>query len=500
MSTALANDGLDVSVLRLDQMIAQQKGSLARRLIHAIISIAIRVFFRRIEICDAHLVPVSGPVIFVMNHPNGLIDPALVFCALPRRISFLAKSTLFRLPVLGWLLRTVDALPVYRRIDRGEDLSLNSRTFEACHRLLRQDRCIALFPEGVSHNSPQLLPLKTGAARIALGTLACTTGQPSEPTPATINIVPVGLYYTSKTTFRSEVLLRFGESIPVSPAGIDEQHEPPRAEVRQLSARIEAGLRAVTLNVESTEALEEVTRAEQLFSSFYEGLNFRQSLAQTFSRLRRIAEGRQVFRNAAPARIERLRDRIEAYEAEMREIGIAPENLSLATHSPLYIARHFVLRTLLIAILSPLAIVGAVIHYPAYRACEAAARYFQRHGEDDIVSTAKIMSAIVLMPLTWGVVALASYYWLTWRAIFIFVPAAITCGYVAMRVLEELYEMRGWFRGILVLLRRRGLFLRLLIERQALRHEMEKLGITLEKAEVARNGETVSRPAAIDPE
>src|SRR5207237_10895435 len=108
-------------------------------------------------------------VIFVMNHPNGLIDPALVFVALPRKISFLAKSTLFRMPVISFLLKTVDALPLYRKVDAGEDVSKNRKTFELCEQLLRSGGAIALFPEGISHNSPKLLPMKTGPARLALG-------------------------------------------------------------------------------------------------------------------------------------------------------------------------------------------------------------------------------------------------------------------------------------------------------------------------------------------
>src|SRR5919199_1609839 len=141
----------DSRVLRLSDMILRRRGRPAQRLVHALISVALR----------------------------------LVFAALPRRISFLAKSTLFPLPVIGWLLRTVEALPLYRRADAGEDVSRNLRTFEACRRLLLRGRRVALFPEGLSHNEPKLQPVKTGAARIAL----------SSSVPG-LKIVPVGLYYT----------------------------------------------------------------------------------------------------------------------------------------------------------------------------------------------------------------------------------------------------------------------------------------------------------------
>lgn len=111
-------------VLRLYEMIFR-RGSLVRQIVHAVISIALRLFFRRIEAKGAERVPEKGALIFVLNHPNGLIDPALVFVALPRPVSFLAKSTLFDLPVIGFLLRTLEALPLYRRVDAGENVAQN---------------------------------------------------------------------------------------------------------------------------------------------------------------------------------------------------------------------------------------------------------------------------------------------------------------------------------------------------------------------------------------
>ena len=100
-------------------MIFLGKGTFTRQFIHAIISIALRLFFRRIEAVNVENVPPNGAIIFVLNHPNGLVDPALVFVSLSRRVSFLAKSTLFQMPVISFLLKTVDALPLYRRVEKN---------------------------------------------------------------------------------------------------------------------------------------------------------------------------------------------------------------------------------------------------------------------------------------------------------------------------------------------------------------------------------------------
>jgi len=464
----------DAHVLRFRDMIVRQKGSLTRRLIHFILSIALRLFFRRIEISQVRLVPQDEPLIFVSNHPNGGIDPALIFCVLPRRISFLAKSTLFRIPVINFLITAVDSLPLYRRVDTDEDMNQNKITFEKCHALLRQNRCIALFPEGVSHNSTRLMPVKTGAARIALGALSTRQGEEEVKPLNSLKIIPVGLYYTSKTSFRSEALIRFGSPLVVHPVYLDERGEPAREAVVELSTRIEAALLRVTLNVEDDEELEVVTKAQELFSSLYEGLSLRQTLSTEFDLRRRIAENLLADAPLADTRRDKLRHRIIQHEEELGALGINTENLSLLTHTRWNVFRHFLLRGALLLMLLPLTIPGALLHLPAFLICDLLSRLYRRHGVDEIAPTVKIVAAIALMPVTWLIVAALCYIAWGWRVALLSLPFIILCGYVAMRSLETLYDMRGWFKGVLLLVNQRRSVLRLFLERRALHLEMVK--------------------------
>lgn len=456
-----------VKVLRLSDMIFNRRGTFSRKFVVFIFSVALRLFFRRIETVNREIVPRDEALIFVMNHPNGLIDPALVFVALPRKISFLAKSTLFRLPVISFLLKTVEALPLYRKVDAGEDVSKNSKTFEVCQELLRRGGAIALFPEGVSHNSPKLLPMKTGAARIALGAVSIN----QDTKPFDLKIVPVGLFYTSKTTFRSESLLHFGEPFPVLPVELDADGQPPRKAVKDLTEQIEAALREVTFNAESEAELERANQAGELFSSVYQGINFEQTLAERFDFLKNYTS-----KNAANDEKKtdgKLKERIAEYEKKLREFNIEPENLSLTEHSFWYVFRHFLLRVYLLLLFSPIAIIGIILHFPAYQIGKILAYYYTKHGVDDIVSTVKILSAMLFMPLTWLIFAVVSYFVWGWRDALISIPLGIISGYAAMRSLEELEDLRGWFRAVRLFYLKRKTFLQLLTERRAL-HEALK--------------------------
>ena len=75
-----------------------------RRIICAILKLALRVYFRRIELVGLANVPRDTPVIFVLNHPNALVDPVFLLCLAPRRVSFVAKAPLFRTPVARGML------------------------------------------------------------------------------------------------------------------------------------------------------------------------------------------------------------------------------------------------------------------------------------------------------------------------------------------------------------------------------------------------------------
>lgn len=445
--------------LKLSDLILNRRGSAAFRLALTAFGIALRLFFRRIETVNADVVPTGTGVIFVLNHPNGLVDPALVFVALPRKISFLAKSTLFRMPVISFLLKTVEALPLYRRVDPGEDVSKNQITFELCRDLLRRGGSIALFPEGVSHNSPKLLPAKTGAARIALGAVSVNGGEPLD-----LRIVPVGLFYTNKTTFRSEAMLHFGDPFKVEPVELDENGEPVREAVRQLTDRIESSLREVTLNAETEAELHAARLAEEIFSTAEaNGL-----LGEKLEFLKSFVSG--TSETGEEAAIIR---KVVEYDKKLDSHGLEPEHLSLAQFTTKGVVKQAMLQIWPLILFAPLSLVGAVIHYPAYKLCGVVADRFSKHGADDVASTVKVLAGMLFVPFTWLIAAGVVFYFLGWELALLSIPVTVVSGYLAMYSQEEILELSGWARAIWIYLTRRETFLRMFIERRELQNQLK---------------------------
>lgn len=111
-------------------------------------------------------VPATGPAIIASNHVSYLDGLAVAYAIYRagRRARFLAKSGLFKVPVVGWVLRTGGQIPVERGT-RAAPQSL-ARAEDS----LARGEVVVVFPEGTTTTSPDLRPLrpKSGVARLAL--------------------------------------------------------------------------------------------------------------------------------------------------------------------------------------------------------------------------------------------------------------------------------------------------------------------------------------------
>lgn len=111
--------------------------------------------------------PDSGPFILAPNH-NSEVDPVLVGIAawrLGRAPRFMAKESLFAIPVVGWLLRASGQIPITRDPRRG-----NAAAMEAADLLADTGRGVIVYPEGSLTRDPDLWAMrgKNGAVRLAL--------------------------------------------------------------------------------------------------------------------------------------------------------------------------------------------------------------------------------------------------------------------------------------------------------------------------------------------
>lgn len=156
----------------------------------------------------------SGPYIWACSHSNFMCDGVPAGTEGPVPTKFLVKSTLFIFPIKG-ILEITGALPLARAADfKEKDKSLrasqNRSTFKVAIQALQKGWPIAIYPEGVSNESPGLtLPLKPGAAKLAL------LAEEENDFKLGLRIIPVGLEYGSRTKVGSGLNIRYGNPIQV---------------------------------------------------------------------------------------------------------------------------------------------------------------------------------------------------------------------------------------------------------------------------------------------
>jgi 1-acyl-sn-glycerol-3-phosphate acyltransferase len=225
-----------------------------RRLLAWVARFAAALLFRRVEVGGEERYPRGRPILLVANHFNGFIDPVLIAAALHRLPRFIAKAGLRSLPLAGLLLRRAGVVFVRRPSDKDGAVG-NEDAFVECHRALAAGDVVAIFPEGTTHDRPRIDPIKTGAARIALGARAAGAHD--------VAIVPVGLTFPDKVALRSSALVQLGFPIDLDVVAPPDQGPDDVEAVRQLTAVIDRGLRAVSPDfpdVETAFALDEAAR------------------------------------------------------------------------------------------------------------------------------------------------------------------------------------------------------------------------------------------------
>ena len=287
-----------------------------RVLVKWFLRVVFRVYYRSIQVQGMELVPREGAVLLVANHPNSLLDPAILIHLLLRPVHFGAKHTLFTGPLRS-ILAAFGAIPLVRAQDEPRAMRRNLAALDRYEALLREHRIAAIFPEGLSQDDPRLAPLKTGAARIALQAEAACSFQLS------LHVLPVGLQFEPRRRFRSDAFVRFGEPFTIEDLA-REYVENPRQTVRGLTRRIEANLKRLSFHVEHPERIPFVERIvdvylERVRRRGLAGVDWRGIRGEL---LQKTADCLNYFGETDPAIVSAVELRLKHYERLRETAGI----------------------------------------------------------------------------------------------------------------------------------------------------------------------------------
>lgn len=357
-------------------------------LLTALFRAAIGVFFREVHLVGQDLVPEQGGVVFAGNHPNSLIDPVLVLVTGGRKVSFAAKDKLFAWP-LGPILRALGCVPIARRMDHGDSPGRNNGdALSALQEAIGRGGAIGIFPEGLSHDAPQLARLRTGAARVALAAAA-------EHPEQAIYMVPTGLTYVHKRHFRSQVLVQYGEPIRIQADRIAAWREDPRAAAKALTDRVEAEIRELTINAPDWETLRVLHAVRRMYQPRHVPMHQRVELARRFCALYPTVSDQPDVRS--------LYTDVQGFMKRLADAGLSDRDLVRGADPQL--GRRALSNILTLLWWLPLAMPGAVVHGPLlFLVGWAGLRFAPRK---DVIGTSRLIVGLLAVLLLYLAVPIA---------------------------------------------------------------------------------------------
>ena len=441
------------------------------RAVRAVARFWLWFFFKAVDVRHPDRVPRGGPVLLCINHPNNFIDSLVVGAAVPRKVHYLATAALFRNPLVARFLLTAGAIPVWRKQDeRSQDspapTDRNADTFAACADAFERGALIAIYPEGTTHAEARVQRIKTGAARIALAWEAAH--------PRTLAMLPVGLTFEARKSFRARVLVSFGAALPLH-AYVTAYREDPVKAVDALTRHLQASMEAEVVNVEriddaqllqSIEALYRDVLAREVMEA--RGVGPRDVDLVRLSRS--IVDAIAWFKSREPERVEALWQRIRTYRALLAQYHLRDETVRARLER--LPARQRLVYSWDAVVGFPFFVYGALVNAVPYLLPRWLARRIARKETD--YATVRLLAAIVAVPVFYGLET-----WLVFRAAgglvaALFAMSLPLSGIIAYRYVAGAGRFRSRLRFALLAATHGAAARRLVVERQSIIGELER--------------------------
>ncbi|UXX79427.1 1-acyl-sn-glycerol-3-phosphate acyltransferase [Reichenbachiella carrageenanivorans] len=368
------------------------------------VQIALRIFYRKVSIHKAVDLPSTGPLIIMGNHPNTFMDPLIIATLFKQQVGFLGNASIFIHPIINAIFAFFKVIPVYRDKDvaPGEKID-NEKTFRDCYKFLENNGSLMMFPEGTSYHELKLRKIKTGGARIAL------SAEKRNQFELGVHIMPVGLYYSDPSKFRSKIYVNTGELIAVKDFE-EAYHADEVAGVYALTESIKKSLEALTITTEDKEQEALFFKVKRIYKKeLIKKLNAGKQ--EEFELTKEIANAIQYFKVTFPNKYEGIKAQIDRCHQLMDEFRTTASHTAPLRNR---LKKHIILALGSLYLLAgfPVYVYGLLQNFLPYRTPYWLSKKFTKEAE---------YYAPIRMSL--GIVVFPIYYFLSTLLFYSFVPS-----------------------------------------------------------------------------
>lgn len=405
------------------------------KLLRWIVRFFVRHYYRKVAIEGAEKIPPKGAVLLCANHPNSLFDPVLVGITASREVHFLAKAPLFKMPILGGIMKAMGMIPAYRGRDDQRQVRKNLQTLDAATDILKQERAVGIFPEGLSHDRLGVEMVRSGAARMAF--------QAIEDSSNGLLVVPIGLNYGDKERFRSDVWVRVGEPINIVDwVGNHDGHIKQLQ--RQFTAELDQGLKAVAIHLDDPNWESWLFAIDRITSHIE--LPIPESFPAAPKSLRRrhyLAEQMNQFIGSESERADQIGQAISRLQDDAEKLDVSLDTLCRELADRRTVSNRFGGRFLALALLFVPAILGTILHFVPYCLVRGfSSRLHSKVNRTD-VSLYRLLLSIPAYIATYLVLAAALVMFGFWELAIVAIILAPILGIVAFEYWPAMFRLKA---------------------------------------------------------
>ena len=212
------------------------------------------LYFRKEHIIGIENVPADGtPVVVVSNHQNCLNDPLCVCLTLTdRRMNFIARANVFKVPLFNRALRAMGLLPAYRMGYEGyAAVNKNRKTMDDAGNALRDGETLMMFPEAGHQDKRWLGVFKLGYLRIAFEAAEKLNFEKD------VMILPSCNHYSNYFHARTDMVVKFDKPISLKPF-YDDYREAPRETMVRVNELVRSRIQELMLHIDDLEHYDQI--------------------------------------------------------------------------------------------------------------------------------------------------------------------------------------------------------------------------------------------------
>jgi 1-acyl-sn-glycerol-3-phosphate acyltransferase len=442
-----------------------------------LIRLAVGFYFRRIEKFHAERIPPDGPVLFVSNHPSSLNDSFIIGASVHRKVNFIGTVLLFRFAPLKWLLLHCGVIPVNRAQDNARAMRSVMDTFETVFRALEHGEAVAIFPEGITHDDPQLKEVKSGAARMALELEHRHTGKLG------LQIVPVGLTYSAKEIYRSEALVNFGEPVRAAEFLPGYDGDGRKDCIRKLTHEVETRIQNLILHLPHLENVRIVDAVKRLYLDRLRIGNriIHEPVSRQAGELllaQAIAKAVEIAFEKFPERASDFVTKLNFYERWLKQLKISDEALAEFPDKKRLLQASF-WRCLLAILGAPIAAYGWIHRFIPVRIVRWGVTFTEKSKRKAQTPHSKMLGGIVAFVPCYTVYTVIFFHFFGWPLALWYALSLPITGQIAHYYIPNLKKLGAAIRNTIILFRAPFAAKRLLNLRAELIAEIESIRLEM---------------------